>query len=165
MKNRKIKSLEEIAKITKEAKKKGLRVVTTNGTFDILHVGHLKTFEIAKSYGDILIAGVNSDSSVRAYKGDGRPIVGEKDRAAMVAGLEVVDYVFIFNSPDPRPWLKKIHTNVHVKGGDWKNPDKSRIISTIVEAPLLKAKGARLVLVNIVPGKSTTSLIEKIKKL
>lgn len=165
MKNRKVKSLKEITKITKGAKKKGLKVVTTNGTFDILHVGHLKAFEIAKSHGDMLIVGINSDSSVRAYKGKGRPIVGEKDRAEMVAGLEAVDYVFIFTDPDPRPWLRKIHTDIHVKGGDWKNPDKSRVITTIVEAPLLKKKGAKLLLVNIVPGKSTTALIKKIKKL
>jgi rfaE bifunctional protein nucleotidyltransferase chain/domain len=165
MKNAKIKSLDEIIKITKLAKAKGLKVITTGGTFDILHVGHLKNFELAKSYGDILIVGINSDSSVKAYKGNGRPIINDRDRATMVAGFTAVDYVFIFDDPDPRPWLQKIHTDIYVKGDDWKNPNKSRAIRTIVEKPLLKAKGIKLIFVKLIPGKSTTAIIEKIKKL
>ncbi len=165
MKNAKIKSLGEIAKISKRAKSRGLKVVTTNGAFDLIHVGHIRNLKKAKAMGDVLIVGINSDRSVKNYKGRKRPILGEKDRAEIVAGLEAVDYVFIFDDPDPRPWLQKLHTDIHVKGGDWKNPDESRTISTIVEAPLLKEKGARLVLVDIVSGKSTTAIIEKIKKL
>ncbi len=165
MKNRNVKSLREIAKITKEAKKKGLKVVTTSGTFDILHIGHLRNLERAKALGDILIVGVNSDSSVKAYKGEKRPIIGERDRVELVAGLTPVDYAFIFADPDPRPWLTKIHTDIHVKGGDWKNPDQTRTIKTIVEKPLLKEKGAKLILIDLVSGKSTSAIIEKIKKL
>ncbi|HVN26436.1 MAG TPA: adenylyltransferase/cytidyltransferase family protein [Candidatus Paceibacterota bacterium] len=161
----KIKTIDEIARITREAHAAGKKIVTTNGTFDLIHVGHIRNLEEARAMGDLLIVGVNSDASVRNYKGPTRPILGEADRAEIIAGLESVSHVFIFDEPDPRPWLEKIHTDIHVKGGDWKNADKSRAISTIVEAPLLESKGAKLVLVDLVPGKSTTSIIEKIRQL
>ena len=160
----KIKTIDEIAKITKSAKAAGKKVVTTNGTFDLIHVGHVRYLEEAKALGDILIVGINSDRSTKAYKGPTRPILGEEDRAEIIAGLESVDYVFIFDEPDPRPWLQKIHTDVHAKGGDWKNPDPSRAIHTMIEAPLLKEKGAEFILIDFVPGKSTSAIIEKIKK-
>ena len=160
----KIKTLEEIVAITHDAHAKGKRIVTTNGAFDLIHAGHIRNLEEAKLQGDILIVGINSDASIRNYKGSERPILGESDRAEIVAGLASVDYVFVFNDPDPRPWLLKIHTDVHVKGGDWKSPDTSRTITSIVEAPLLEKKGVKLVLVDVVPEKSTTAIIEKIKR-
>src|SRR3989338_3393543 len=106
MKN--IKKFSEILKIARKAKRQGLKIVTTNGVFDLLHIGHIRNLEFAKSLGDILIVGVNSDASVRAYKGKNRPIVPEIERALIVASLKSVDYVFIFEEKDPISWLKEI---------------------------------------------------------
>jgi rfaE bifunctional protein nucleotidyltransferase chain/domain len=156
MKN--IKKINEISEIIKKAKNRGLKVVTTNGTFDILHMGHVRNLEFAKSQGDILIVGVNSDASVRAYKGKDRPIVGELERAGMVASLKSVDYVFIFKEKDPVSWLRKLKPDIHVKGRD-------RKIGQIIERDVLKEIGAKFVFAPIVKGKSSTNIIEKIKKL
>ncbi len=153
-----IKTVAEIVKIAKNARSLGKKVVTTNGAFDLLHVGHLRNLELAKSLGDILIVGVNSDASVRKNKGNGRPIVPERERAEMVAALKPVDYVFIFGDQTPTRWLKKISPDVHVKGAD-RNPKQ------IVERNVLKKIGAKLSFARYHKGKSTTAIIEKIKKL
>lgn len=149
----KIKTLKEILKIVSLAKHKGLAVVTTNGVFDLLHVGHVRNLEAAKSLGDMLIIGMNSDRSTRLNKGKGRPLVPQRERAEMVAALGSVDYVFIFGSKTPIPWLKKLRPAIHAKGGD-------RRLDQIVEREALKEIGARLVLVHFTKGKSTTNLIQ-----
>lgn len=157
MKSAKIKSLGEIAKIAKRAKDKGLKVVTTNGCFDLIHVGHIRNLERAKSLGDVLIVGINSDNSVRKLKGKNRPIITAKERAEVVGSLSSVDYVFIFGDLAPTRWLAKVKPNIHVKGGD-------RKIREIVERHILKKIGARLIFLPIRKGNSTSALIEKIKK-
>lgn len=154
----KVKSLAAIARIAKIAKAHGKTVVTTNGAFDILHVGHVRNLGFAKSQGDILIVGVNSDASVKACKGPKRPIVGENERAEILASLNSVDYVFIFNDVNPIPWLKKIKPNVHVKGAD-------RSLGQIVEKDTLKKIGAKFAFAPLIKGKSSTNVIEKITKV
>lgn len=151
-------TLDNIIKIVKKVKRQGLKVVTTNGAFDILHVGHVRNLEFAESFGDILIVGVNSDKSVRANKGPGRPIVRERERAQMVGALKSVDYVFIFNEKTPISWLKKLKPDIHVKGRD-------RTIDQIVEKDVLKKIGAKFVFAPFIKGQSSTKIIEKIKKL
>src|SRR3989344_8147299 len=151
MKN--IKKFSEILKIVKDAKNQGKKVVTTNGTYDILHIGHVRNLEFAKKQGDILIVGINSDSSVRAYKGKNRPIIPEGERAEMVAALSSVDYVFIFKEKASDPWLRKLRPHIHVKG-QGRNLEKET----------LKAIGAKFIFAPLVAGKSSTNIIEKIKK-
>lgn len=158
-------TLNNIIKIAKKAKKQGLKIVTTNGAFDLLHIGHIRNLEFAKSLGDVLIVGINSDASVRAYKGKNRPIMREFDRAEIVASLKPVDYVFIFSDKNPIAWLKKIRPHFHVKGGEWKQAKTSKWkIKKVVELPTLKKMGAKFVYAPFIKGKSSTNILEKIKK-
>ncbi len=164
--SRKVKKLTEILRVVRNAKRRGLKVVTTNGAFDLIHVGHVRNLEFAKSLGDILIVGVNSDASVRAYKGPKRPIMGEHERAEIVASLKPVDHVFIFGDKNPIPWLKKIKPDFHVKGAEWGNAANSKWkIKKVVELPTLKKIGARLVFAPFFRGRSSTNLIAKITAL
>ena len=155
---KKVRGLNEIIKISKQARAQGRKVVTTNGTFDIIHVGHVRNLKTAKSHGDILIVGVNSDASVKKYKGKHRPVVPAAERAEVLASLSPVDYVFIFDSETPIPWLKKIRPHVHAKGAD-------RKISQIIEKQTLDEIGAKFVRIPYHKGKPTTNIIEKIKRL
>lgn len=139
-------------------KRNGLRVVFTNGCFDLLHPGHLRTFEAARALGDILIVGLNSDRSVRALKGPSRPIVPEQERAEILAGLECIDAVTIFNDPTPQKVIASLLPDILVKGGDW--PDDQIVGRTEVES-----SGGRVARVEVVPGYSTTELLEKIRAL
>jgi len=150
----KIKSPKEVIKIASRARRKGLKIVTTNGCFDLLHIGHARYLEKAKNLGDILIVGVNSDRSVRLSKGDHRPIIKARDRAEMVAALGAVDYVFIFNGKTPDSWLLKIKPHMHAKGGD-------RRMKEIPEKEIVKKCGGRIVLLPYVQNRSTTAIIKK----
>jgi len=147
-----IKSFEEIDRIVKRAKEHGQRVVFTNGCFDILHVGHVKYLQKAKSFGDILIVGLNSDASVRELKGPTRPVNTEDDRAYILAALDAVDYVVKFSDDTPHELIKMIAPDVLVKGGDYEG-------KTVVGTEFAKT----LKLVDFVDGKSTTKTIEKIQ--
>ena len=147
-----IKSFEEIESIAKKAKELGKKVVFTNGCFDILHVGHVKYLEVAKSFGDILIVGLNSDASVTRLKGPTRPINTSDDRAYILAALESVDYVVPFEEDTPYELIKKVLPNVLVKGGDYKGKD-------VVGADIAD----ELKLVDFVDGKSTTNTIKRIQ--
>ena len=147
-----IKSLEEITVLSKELKKRGKKIVFTNGCFDILHVGHVKYLEEAKSYGDILILGLNSDESVRRLKGPTRPVNSEDDRAYILASLEAVDYVVKFYDDTPYELIKAVQPHILVKGGDYEGKD---VVGQDIADELR--------LVNFVEGKSTTKTIEKIK--
>lgn len=151
----KIKTIAAIVKIAEAAKHQGKVVVTTNGCFDLLHIGHVRNLEKAKSLGDLLIVGVNSDKSVRKNKGSSRPIVPEKERAEVLAGLKAVDYVFIFNEQTPIPWLKKLKPNIHVKGRD-------RTPKGIIERGVVEKNNGHIVLVTYIKGKSTTNIIKKV---
>ena len=147
-----IKTLEEIALLSQELKNRGNKIVFTNGYFDILHVGHVKYLEEAKSYGDVLIVGLNSDESVRRLKGESRPVNTEDDRGYILASLEAVDYVVKFYEDTPYELIKAIEPHILVKGGDYKG--KEVVGQDIVD---------ELHLVNFVEGKSTTNIIERIQ--
>jgi rfaE bifunctional protein nucleotidyltransferase chain/domain len=135
-----------------------IQIVFTNGCFDLLHVGHLRLLERAKSLGDTLIVGLNSDRSVRELKGPERPIIPEAERAEMLAGLAAVDYVVIFDELTPLNLIKAIMPNVLVKGGDW-TPE------TIVGRAEVEDAGGKVVVIPLAEWYSTSGLIEKIRKL
>jgi len=130
-----------------------VKVVTTNGAFDIIHSGHIKSLEVASFHGDILIIGLNSDSSIRSYKSKDRPIIGEEDRAKMLSAFHFVDYVVIFNENDPREFLKVIRPDFHVK---------SRSGYKGIEGPIVEDCGGKIVLTDDIPGISTSQIINKI---
>jgi len=140
-----------LKKILDALKKKGKRIVFTNGCFDLLHPGHLKSFADAKRHGDILVVAINSDKSVKKIKGPTRPVIDEKGRAAMVAALEIVDYVTIFSEETPYELIKLLRPNILAKGGDWK-------LDQIIGREFVD-KVVRIVLK---PGFSTTNIIKKI---
>ncbi|MDO8482051.1 MAG: adenylyltransferase/cytidyltransferase family protein [bacterium] len=148
----------DVLKIARAAKKSGLTVVSTNGCFDILHIGHVRNLKTAKSYGDMLVVGVNSDSSVRRNKGNSRPIIPERERAEVVASLKSVDAVFIFDENTPDAWIKKLKPDVHAKGQD-------RTAGQIVEKKMVEAGGGRLVLIPLIKGHSTTAIIARMRAL
>jgi D-beta-D-heptose 7-phosphate kinase / D-beta-D-heptose 1-phosphate adenosyltransferase len=147
-----IKTFEQIEKLSKKYNALGKKIVFTNGCFDILHVGHVKYLEVAKSYGDILIVGVNADSSVRKLKGPSRPINIEEDRAYILASLESVDYVVIFEEETPYNLINLIKPHTLVKGGDYEGKD-------VVGQDIAN----ELKLVKFVDGKSTTNTIKRIQ--
>lgn len=165
-----VKKLEEVIKIVNEARLLGKKIVTTNGSFDLVHVGHKRLLEAAKAFGDILVVGVNTDASVKAYKGENRPIVGEKDRAELVDALKPVDYVFLFDEREPSAWIEKIKPDVHVKGSDYKlskylKDEKGGYKkNVIIEQKSVERSGGVVKLVPLVGGFSTTSLIQKMSK-
>jgi rfaE bifunctional protein nucleotidyltransferase chain/domain len=140
-----------IANIAKKMKEQGQRIVTLNGSFDIIHEGHLWILEEAKRQGDILIMGVNSDQSVRVNKGPTRPINSQEARARLLAGCKFVDYVFIFDEQNPIPFLKEIRPAVHVNGSDYGE--------NCLEAPTVKELGGRLEIVRLKEGLSTSNLL------
>ena len=147
-----IKTLDEIMLLSSELKKRGKKVVFTNGCFDILHVGHVKYLEEAKSYGDVLILGLNADASVRRLKGESRPVNTEDDRAYILAALEAVDYVVKFEEDTPYELIKAVAPHILVKGGDYEG--KEVVGQDIAD---------ELRLVEFVDGKSTTKIIERIQ--
>src|SRR5512136_2200444 len=115
----KIKERKELLRIIKNLKAEGKRIVFTNGCFDLLHIGHVRYLEKARALGDVLVVGVNSDSSVRKLKGPKRPILPEEERAEILSGLGCVDYVTLFDETDPLKLITSLHPDVLVKGGDW----------------------------------------------
>jgi D-beta-D-heptose 7-phosphate kinase/D-beta-D-heptose 1-phosphate adenosyltransferase len=119
----KLKELEELLPIVEKLKKEKKRIVFTNGCFDILHPGHIRLLRQAKSFADILIIGLNSDSSVKKIKGASRPIIKQQERAEVLAALEMVDYIVIFHEADPAKLISAILPDVLVKGGDWAKED------------------------------------------
>jgi len=154
----KIKSREEIKKIVADLRKENPKIVivTTNGAFDILHAGHAKSMELAKSFGNVLIVGLNSDSSIQQYKSKDRPIIPQKYRAQMLAALAAVDYVTIFDETTSIEFVKSIKPNIHVK---------SKNGFTGVENDAVIMGGGRMELIEDTPGISTTQIINKIKIL
>ncbi|MFA6356075.1 MAG: D-glycero-beta-D-manno-heptose 1-phosphate adenylyltransferase [Candidatus Omnitrophota bacterium] len=136
---------------------RGKRIVFTNGCFDILHAGHVKYLRKAKDLGDVLILGLNSDSSVKRIKGPSRPIVQQKDRAAVVSSLGCVDHVVIFGEDTPVKLIREIRPSVLVKGADWK-------VGDIAGADFVRSYGGRVATVTLVKGRSTSDIVRKIKK-
>ena len=134
----------------------GRVVVFTNGCFDLLHPGHVALFEAARSQGDLLVVGLNSDRSVRALKGEGRPLVPESERAETIAALEAVDRVVIYDEDTPRDVIVALAPDVLVKGADW-------ALDAIVGREEVEAGGGRVVRVELLPGRSTTSMVSRIR--
>ena len=155
MLNQKIYHRSELTSRLQQARTDGDVVVTTNGCFDVLHLGHLRYLQAARQLGDLLVVAVNSDSSVRQLKGENRPLVPEAERAEMLAGLECVDYVVIFPELTPIDLLSELKPSIHVKGGDYK-------LEQLVERGVVEVNGGKVIVGLNVPGKSTTNLIEVI---
>ena len=141
-----------------ELRASGLMIVFTNGVFDLLHVGHLRYLQQARGLGDALFVGVNSDRSVRAIKGPDRPITSEAERAEVLEGLTCVDGVVIFDEDTPHDLIAALQPDVLVKGADWAE-------DAIVGRDVVEARGGRVVRIAIEPGHSTTSIVEKIRRL
>jgi D-beta-D-heptose 7-phosphate kinase/D-beta-D-heptose 1-phosphate adenosyltransferase len=151
----KIKTLEELGDIRRKAWEEGRSVVFTNGCFDLLHIGHIRYLEASRLLGDILMVGVNSDGSVMTIKGLLRPVTHESERLELVAALHCVDYVVPFETPDPLSVIETLLPDVLVKGADWAPKD-------IVGADVVAARGGRVVRIPLVPGISTSAIIDRI---
>jgi D-beta-D-heptose 7-phosphate kinase/D-beta-D-heptose 1-phosphate adenosyltransferase len=132
------------------------RVVFTNGCFDLLHPGHVKLLSETRRLGDVLIVGLNSDLSVRGLKGEGRPIIGEHDRAQVLGGLDAVDFVTLFDEETPQALIELIRPQVLVKGGDYTE-------AAVVGAPFVRAYGGEVVLIPLVEGRSTTAMVTRMR--
>ena len=134
----------------------GTRIVFTNGCFDIIHAGHVRYLGQARSFGDVLVLGLNTDASVRALKGDSRPINGELDRAAVAGALRAVDYVVLFGERTAETIVGKVRPDIYVKGGDY-------TLDTLPEAKVVMGYGGRVEIVRFLDGHSTSRIIEKIQ--
>ncbi len=156
--HQKIKSLASLSRIVRTAQAHGRRVVFTNGCFDVLHAGHVKILEQAKRQGELLIVGVNSDRSVRGLKGPDRPIVGERDRALLLAALSSVDYVTIFDEATPLRVITRLRPQVLMKGADWGSSD-------LVGRDIVLKYGGRVARVPLLKGYSTSQLIKRIRRV
>lgn len=152
----KILSIEALARHVARARRKGLRIVFTNGCFDLLHRGHLRSLEEARSLGDLLVVAVNSDASVRRAKGSGRPIRRAAIRMELVAGLACVDWVVGFGADTPLRLIERLKPDVLAKGGDWA-PDE------IAGAEAVRSRGGRVERLSLVPGERTTLELDRIR--
>lgn len=153
----KIKTVQELRPLLEILRAAGKRIVFTNGCFDIIHTGHTRYLAAARSFGDVLIVAANSDSSVRVIKGEKRPINPQAERAEVLAALESVDFVTIFDEPDPYRVIAELQPDVLVKGGDWP-------IEKIIGRDVVEARGGRVINIPYVEGSSTTGIIERIVK-
>ena len=145
--------LQDLLKVLRSQKK---MIVATNGCFDILHAGHVRYLKKSKAFGDVLIVGLNSDKSVRSIKGPTRPINNENDRAEVLCALESVDYVVLFDEDSPKDLLEIIKPNIYTKGADY-------TLKTLPEADVVLKNNGWVEFIELVEGKSTTKIIDKIK--
>lgn len=145
-------ALKEKVQVLKEG---GKKIVFTNGCFDLLHIGHVRYLEAARAEGDVLVVAVNSDRSVRQIKGPGRPIVPENERAEVLSALACVDFVTLFDEPDPLVTIRSLTPDVLVKGADWGE-------DAIVGRDVVEAMGGRVIRIPLTEGASTSKIIEKI---
>lgn len=150
-------TVEELKKALKPLRKAGKRIVFTNGCFDILHAGHSRYLSAARAEGDVLIIGLNSDQSVQQIKGTLRPIIEAKQRAEVLAGLGCVDYLVLFDEPDPLKLIRTIEPDVLVKGADWAEKD-------IIGGDIVKNRGGAVKRIRLLPDISTTVIIERIRE-
>ncbi len=146
----------EISQVVEKIRKEGKTVVTTNGCFDILHVGHVRYLQKTKTFADYSIVMLNSDKSVRSIKGPSRPVNNENDRAEILCALSCVDFVVLFDEDSPSSLIAQIKPDVHTKGADY-------TVETLPEAKIIMENGGRIEFISFVEGKSTTSIIEKMK--
>lgn len=155
MKQNKIKTVPELIPLLEILRATGKTIVFTNGCFDLIHTGHTRYLALARSFGELLIVAVNSDESVRLIKGEKRPINSEADRAETLAALACVDFVVVFNEPDPFQIISALQPDVLVKGGDWP-------VEKIIGRNVVEARGGKVISVGYIEGASTTGIIEKI---
>jgi rfaE bifunctional protein nucleotidyltransferase chain/domain len=151
----KIKTLPQLKKVAKSLKRRNKKIVFTNGCFDILHFGHIEYLKLAKKKGDVLVVGLNSDSSVRKIKGKERPFTKQKQRAHILSALSFVDFVIIFKDTTPLHLIRELKPDILIKGGDWARQD-------IVGSDIVKKYKGRVITVPYVRGFSTSGLIKKI---
>lgn len=147
---------ENLDNIIKKLKSENKKIVFTNGCFDILHAGHVRYLKESKKFGDILIVGLNSDVSVKKIKGESRPINPEMDRAEVLAGLEAVSYIVLFDEPSPVKLLEEIKPDIYTKGADY-------TVETLPEAKTVLSYGGKIEFIKFLEGRSTTKIIDKIK--
>ena len=152
-----IASIQAVAAEVRRLQGAGKKVVFTNGCFDLLHRGHVHVLRQAKASGDLLIVGINTDRSVKSIKGTTRPILSELDRIELITAMEMVDYVVLFDEPDPCKLIAAIKPDVLAKGGDWGTDQ-------IVGADIVERDGGRVRVIPYLKGHSTTEIIERIRK-
>ena len=153
----KVLTRDQLVPLLRAERTRGKRIVFTNGCFDLMHVGHTRYLQAAKDLGDLLVVGVNGDASVRTLnKAPDRPIVSESQRAEVVAALGSVDYVVLFDEPDPHSLIAALQPDVLVKGGDW-------TVERIIGRDIVEARGGVVRTIPLVPGVSTTSIIQRIR--
>ena len=157
---KKILTAETLPAWRENLRRQGRKLVVTNGCFDLLHLGHVTYLQQAQQQGDALLVGVTSDANVGKLKGPGRPLNTDHDRASVLAALASVDSVYIFPELDARNFLELVKPDIYVKGGDYTvdtiNQDERRLLDKL---------GVKIVILSVVPGKSTTALLEKINRL
>jgi D-beta-D-heptose 7-phosphate kinase/D-beta-D-heptose 1-phosphate adenosyltransferase len=154
----KILNRDKLNAVLAQARARGRKIVFTNGCFDILHIGHTRYLAAAGNLGDVLVVGVNSDASVRSLnKGPDRPLVGQEERAEILASLEAVDWVCVFSESTPARLLEIVKPDVLVKGGDWAKED-------IVGGEEVLARGGQVMSLPLVPGHSTSALLDRIRE-
>ncbi|MDD5218520.1 MAG: D-glycero-beta-D-manno-heptose 1-phosphate adenylyltransferase [Candidatus Omnitrophica bacterium] len=153
---KKIIATRQVPALSKRLKTAGKKIVFTNGTFDILHLGHVDYLQRARASGDVLVVGVNTDKSVKSYKTPDRPINPEGDRIRVLTALACVDYAVLFNEPTPLKLILALKPDVMVKGADWKK-------SQIAGAKEVESWGGKIKRIRLVPGRSTTKIIRKIR--
>lgn len=149
-------SLGELVMLRAQWKAEGKRLVLTNGTFDLLHIGHVRYLQAARELGDVLVVGINSDSSVRGYKGPGRPVVPQDERAEIVAALRSVDYATIFDEPTATHLVEALQPEVYAKGGDYAPGSKP-----LPEAAAVERYGGQVRIIPFVEGRSASELIRR----
>jgi len=152
-----VKSLNNVESTLAPLRAQNKKIVFTNGCFDLLHVGHVRYLQEARSLGDVLVVGINSDDSVKRLKGPTRPVQTEQDRAEILAALGAVDFTVIFTEDTPENLIHTVKPDILVKGGDWK-------IDQIVGGPFVIANGGQVMSLQFIDGKSTTKIIEKANK-
>lgn len=149
--------MDELAALRAEWRSQGKKVVWTNGIFDLLHAGHIRSLRDAKALGDILIVGINSDSSARRFKGPGRPLVCQEDRAEVLSALEMVDYIAVFDEAEPSAALARLQPEIHCKGEEYANGNRP-----VPERVVVEGYGGSIRFLPLHMGRSTTGLMERI---
>jgi rfaE bifunctional protein nucleotidyltransferase chain/domain len=154
--SRRVVTRRQLAPLASKLRGQRKKIVTINGSFDVLHAGHLYILNEARRCGDVLIVGLNSDASVRSYKGPRRPIVSERQRAEMLLAMRIVDYVHIFDEPDPIAFLEQVQPDVHVNGAEYGE--------ACIESETVRRGGGTIHIVDRIPGLSTSNLVEALQR-
>ena len=149
--------MDELVAMRAEWRAQGKTIVWTNGIFDLLHAGHIRSLRDAKAFGDVLVVGINSDASARKFKGPGRPLMCQEDRAEVLSALEMVDYVVVFDETEPSVALGRLQPDIHCKGEEYANGSRP-----VPERVVVESYGGSIRFLPLHPGRSTTGLLERI---